>query len=268
MRASLTITGIEVELSIPAGPLETIAAGRYAPFLGETRAPVCSLRVEAFAGLRQVVPVPDGADAVVQRESATVYRVGHPGFLGRFDLDGAGDLRSEPGAAALDDGLRTLFALLAPRHDGFLLTARGVIGADGAHLFAGPAALGRMALPGDGEDRPVLIDGYVMVRRLDGAWLAGSTPFRTSAEAPGPPREARLARLWALRSCPAAEPCPPDTGAALHAVMDSAYVPGRESEARRAVLDLAVDLAAVVPSGRMFLAAGTGVRDDVEISLT
>ena len=260
MRASLTITGIEVELSAPAGALETTVARRYAPFLGETRAPVCSLRIEPAPALRAVPTVRLDADPVVERRSATAFEVIHSSFVGRFDLEGAGHLRSPADGAALDHALRILFALLAPRHDGFMLTASGVIGDDGAHVFAGAAGRGSRAASGIGGDRPVLIDGYLMVRRLARSWVAGSTPFWTSLEPPGPPREAKLTRLWALPDCPATEPSPPESGAALHAVLDSAYMPTRESEARRVLLDLAVELATAVPSSKLFLGAAAGVR--------
>lgn len=266
MRASLTITGLEVELSVPAGPLETIAAGRYAPFLGETRSPVCSVRVEPEASLRRLAPVEGSADPVVERLSGAVFSVAHPRFFGRFDLEGAGELHSASEAEALDHGLRILFALLAPRHGGFMLLASGVIGDDGAQVFAG-ADGARLAMAGIGGDRPVMIDGYVMVRRLDGTWRAGSTPFWTSFEPPGSPREAQLTRLWALRTCPATEPSQPDSGAALHAMMDSVYVPTHEPDSRRAVLDLAVELAAEVPSSKLFLGPRADVRDGTEISL-
>jgi len=268
MRASLTITGIEVELSVPAGGLETIAAGRYAPFLGESDAPVCSVHVEPEPGLGRLVAVRADDDPVVECQSASVFRVAHPSFFGRFDLEGEGELHTSTEAVALDHGLRILFALLAPRHGGFMLSASGVIGDDGAHVFAGAAGRGRPVIAGVGGDHPLLIDGFVMVRRLGGTWMAGSTPFWTSFEPPDRPREAKLARLWALQSCPATEPCPPDSGAALHAVMDHAYVPTKESGARRAVLDLAVELAAAVPSSKLFVGSDAAAWDGIEISLS
>ena len=255
-------------MSVPAGPLETIAAGRYASFVGETRAPVCSLHIEPEAGLPRAAPVRVSAAPVVERQSGTVFRVAHPTFFGRFDLEGAGDLHSSPDATALDHALRILFALLAPRHNGFMLTASGVIGDDGAHVFAGAAGSGTPAVAGIGGDRPVLIDGYVMVRRLDGTWLAGSTPFWTSFEPPRQPRQAKLARLWALRTSPTSEPSPPDSGAALHAVMENAYVPTQESNARRAVFDLAVELAAAVPSSKLFLGSDADVGGGIAIPLS
>lgn len=280
MRTSLTITGLEVELSVRPGPLETIVARRNAPFLGETRAPICSLHIEPQDGLRRIGPRPSGVEPVVERESDSVFRIAHPCFVGHFDLEGVGTLYSSADAAALDHALRILFALLAPRYDGFMLAATSVIGAAGADLFAGDSDAGWAAAAGLAGEHTALIRGYVMIRQVAGRWLSGSTPFAAPPELPefpelpelpelpeppGPPREANLARLWVLRTCPTTEPCPLDSGAALHALMDNVVLPGRPSDACRAVLDLASELAATVPSQKLFLAADADLPEEVGI---
>lgn len=68
----------------------------------------------------------------------------------------------------LDNGVRLLFGLLAPHHDGLMLYATSVIGNDGDHVFMGAsetAVLTRF----DGA-RAVLTDGLVMVRRERACW--------------------------------------------------------------------------------------------------
>lgn len=273
MRASLVITGIEVEISVPAGPLETIVAGRYATFLGALDAPVCSLHIQPGKMpplppgkvppglLSSVEPVP-----LVEREGETTFRVAHPSFFGLLDLEGAGTLHSAADPVGLDHALRILFALLAPHHGAFMLNACGVLSDSGAHIFTGPSGAGEAWVAGLAGDRPLLTGGYVMVRNLDGAWLAGSTPFWTY-EQPGPPRESNLARLWSLRPSPAVEPCPPESGATLHTVMANAVLPTRESQSRRAVLDLAVEMAMAVPTSKLFLDATSDVWQQIEASL-
>lgn len=266
MRASLTITGIEVKLSVPAGPLETIVAGRYAPFLGAATAPVCSLHIQPGAGLRATAPTAPSPVPLVERAEGVTFRVTHPSFFGLFDLEGAGTLHSAADAPGLDLALRILFALLAPRHGALMLNACGVISNGGAHVFAGPAGARKTTAAGLAGDRPLLTDGYIMVRREGARWLAGSTPFWSSFELPGPPRESRLARLWSLRLCPGAEPSPAESGAALQTVIDNAFLPCSESDARRVAADLAVELAAAVPSSKLFLGPTSDVRQEIEAS--
>ena len=267
MRASLTITGIEVEVSVPAGPLETIVAGRYATFLGALDAPVCSLHIQPGKVPQRLLTSVGSAVPLVEREGDTTFRVAHPSFFGTLDLEGQGSLHSAADPVGLDYALRILFALLAPRHGAFMLNACGVISEGGAHVFAGPAGAGKSWVAGLAGDRPVLTDGYVMVRHQEGAWMAGSTPFWSTFDQPGPPRESKLARLWSLRPSPAVEPCPPESGAVLHTVMENAVFPLRETEARRAVLDLAVELALAVPTSKLFLDATSDVWQEIEASL-
>lgn len=239
MRASLTITGIEVELVVPAGPLERIVAGRYAGFLGAPSAAVCTLEIEPSGGLEAGNPP---TTALVESRGATRFEVAHPNFRGFFELQGRGKIRSAVAPGTMDDALRTLFALLAPLHDGLLLRATGLIERGRAHVFAGAGTTTVSESPGPSLAPP---GGYVMVRRVADVWVAGSTPFQKSTDDTGLPREARLARLCALVVA--------DGHPLIHSeqlariVEDNVALPSSDDEARRAVHDLTTALAASVP---------------------
>jgi hypothetical protein len=221
MRTVLNITGIEVELVVPPGPLEQIVAGRYAGFLGAPGGAVCTLEIEPNGGVEAgAAPT----TPVVERAGGHRFEVAHPDFAGFFELRGRGAIRSVAGADAIDDALRTLFALLAPFHQGLLLQATGLIEGGGAHVFAGAGAaiVGRpssvgLALPG----------GYVMVRRVADAWMAGSTPFQDGTQQLRLPRQARLAQL----------------SLAGEALEDNVVLPNTDDGTRRAVRQLTSALA-------------------------
>jgi hypothetical protein len=262
MRASLTIGGIEVALSTSAGPIEAAVAERYAPFLGAVDAPVCSLTLEPAQGVESP-PAP--AATLVERVGETTFRVVHPGLFGWFDLAGGGSVHVSPNPYALDNALRLLFGLLAPRHDALMLHASSVISTSGTHVFTGPA--GKSALTRLAGDRPVLTDGLVLVRREPDGWLAASTPFWAAYDQPGPPRESKLSRLWSL--------LPPGTEVDGHAafevahlaVMQHVYLPTAEPEVHHAALDLAADLAEAVPFSGLCFAGGATVWAEVDAAV-
>jgi hypothetical protein len=263
MKTSLTIASIEIELFVPESSLETIVAGRYAPFLGPVAAPVCSVEVHEGHGL-------DGAGqslATVER-LGTAFQVIHPGFFGTVDVEGEGSLECAPSPYALDHALRVLFALVAPRQDALMLHAAGVISRGGGHVFAGPTGAGKSTVATLAGHRPVLTDGYVMVRRLlDGSWLAASTPFWGAHEVPGPPRDVRLARLWSLRPSAALHSFPSDAGASLRSVVENMFQPASDPDSRKAALDLAFELASAVPSSVLGLAPTPNLWREIEASV-
>lgn len=173
MRASLTIGGIEVALVIPSGDIETALAEKYSQFLGATEDPACLLAVEVDTALLS----PSGEESL-QRLTTTAYQVSQSGFSGRFDLAGESRIRLAD-ADALDKSLRVLFAMLAPRHEGVLLTGTAVLGEQGVDVFMAP--------------RP---SGLALVKRERSAWRATSTPFLAPYERVGGPREGELRTLW------------------------------------------------------------------------
>jgi hypothetical protein len=263
MKASLTIAGIEVELSIPESTVETIVARRYAPFLGPVAAPVCSVGIHPGHGL-------DGA----ARSPVTVERLGtafdmiHPGFFGAVDLEGPGSLECAPSPYAIDHALRVVFALVAPRQSALMLEASGVISRGGAHVFAGPQGAGKSTVAALAGHRPLLTDGYVMVRRLvHGSWLAASTPFWGAHEVPGPPRDVRLARLWSIRPSRTVHAVPSDAGASLRSVVENIFLPACDPASRRAALDLASELASAVPSSELGLVPTPDLWCEIEASV-
>jgi hypothetical protein len=251
MRASLTIGGIEVALSTPAGALEAAVAERYAPFLGAVEAPVCSLTLEANQGASSP-RIPD--TTLVERLGETTFQVVHPGLSGWFDLAGAGSVHLAESPYALDNCLRVLFGLLAPRHDALMLHATSVISNDGAHVFIGPA--GTSALARLASDRPVFNDGLVLLRQEAAGWLAASTPFWATCEKPGPPHESALTRLCILPS----EPDPitvSGTEATRLEILKHTYLPTADPGIRLLANDLARGLTRDVQSSDLRFAWGS-----------
>jgi hypothetical protein len=189
----------------------------------------------------------------------------HPDFSGTVDLEGTGSLECAPSPYAMDHALRVLFALIAPRHDALMLQASGVVSRGGAHVFAGPPGAGKSTVAALAGHRPVLTDGYVMVRRLANAtWIAASTPFWASHEIPGPPRDLRLARLWSLRPSPVLHASSSDAGASLRLVVENLFLPGADPDSRKAALDLAFDLTSAVPSSELALMPTPSLWREIE----
>ena len=190
MKASLEVAGIEIAISAPEGYLETLIATRYAPFLGSVRSPACVLRLEPF----EPGCGPGGAAAV---RPAGEHRVELRGasFEGVVDLQGDGVVRTRAEASATDELLRTLLALLAPRHDGILVRGSGVISAGRAEVFVGPQP--EVFLTEAGRRQAVLRGGCVLLR-LNPAhgWLASSVPFGSPADRFELPRTAQLGRIF------------------------------------------------------------------------
>jgi len=264
MKTSLTIAGIEVALSIPHNSLETIVAGRYAPFLGAVSAPVCSVRIEPADGLWGVKP----SEIEVERGPGAAFQVAHPGFFGVIELEGEGSLRCVASSFALDDALRVLFALIGPSHGALMLNAAGIISGSGGHVFVGPQGAGRSTVTALAGPRPVLTDGSVMVRRLaDDSWLAGSTPFWTGHEIPGQPRDVRLARLWSLHPSAAIHSLPSDAGASLRLVVENMFLPTADPDFRRVALALACELASSVPFSELGLVPSPSLWREIEASI-
>jgi hypothetical protein len=240
MRTSLNITGIEVELVVPAGPLERIVAGRYAGFLGAPSAVACTLEIEPDGGL-EASGLP--ATVAVERAAATRFEVAHPDFTGFFELRGRGRIRSAIAPESIDEALRTLFALGAPIHDGLLLRATGLIEHGRAHVFAGSGQATMSNLPGPSLARS---GGYVMVRRVGDGWVASSTPFQRSSDEIALPREARLVRLCVADGHP-----PVDSEQWARIVEDNVALPSSDDETRRVVHRLTHALAASMPWSRL-----------------
>ena len=259
----MTIAGIEVQLSVSPGPLETLVAGRYVPYLGASEVPCCEIRLEPTEGAHH--PERDNA-ALVERTAEGAYLLANPGFFGVFDPTGAGTLSCASTPIAVDDALRLVFALLAPHHAAMMLHAAGVIGADGAHVFAPPNSSGESAAVGSAGHRPVLTDGYLILRRIDGDWFAAATPFWTSHCQPGQSRESRMARLWGL--LPSQDHATTSVGieSAVRTLMENAVLPCADAEIRQLARELARDLAFAVPSSEMPRTSSAVVWREIEAS--
>ena len=245
MRSSLTVGGIEVELRVPAGPLEVLVAERYAPFLGAVREPVCTLAVTStgIVGKEDNPPLADLAGAGTDVVEAT-----HPDWRATFALDGQGELCSSEDEVTLDHAFRVLFALLAPRNDALMLHSCGLISGSVANVFAGESGAGKSTLASMGGTRPLLSDEHVLVRRRQQEWVAASTPFWGSYKRPGPARQAPLARLWALEQWPTNQVVPGSVETCLRTALDNAVLPCGDPAIKTAVFDVACDLAEDVPS--------------------
>ena len=189
-----------------------------------------------------------------------------PACPAAFDLAGAGSVHVAADPYALDNCLRLLFGLLAPRHDALMLHATSVIGNNGAHVFTGPA--GTSTLTRLAGDRPVLTDGLVLVRREAAGWLAASTPFWAAHEKPGPPRESALSRLWSLLSVEGNEAEADKFGAARLAVVDHTFLPTADPDLQSAALRLAARLADDVPFSDLRFAGGPEAWNDIDAAVS
>jgi hypothetical protein len=248
VRSSLTVGGIEVELSTPKGPLEPALIERYGPFLGAVVDPVCSIHLEG-TGVQQGEPNPPLAELV--GADTAVVELTHPDFTGTFDLEGQGLLTVAENQFTIDHCFRILFGLLAPRHDALMLHSCGVLSGGVANVFAGESGAGKSTLASLAGHRPLLSDEHVLVRCTGGTWTAASTPFWGSYAKPGPARSAPLARLWSLQQAARNEVQATDTEACLRIALDNAVLPCSDPAIKSAVFDVAVDLASAVPSAEL-----------------
>jgi hypothetical protein len=241
MRASLDVAGIEVELSVAAGPLEVVIATRYARFLRSVQTPACALRLEPSTGLRTIGP----SLPVVQRSGQTRFDLAHPAFSGTFDLAGDGVLWTAVELPAADVALGIVFALVAPEHHGILMQAAGAIRARKAGIYLGSAAASMVRDLAE----PALGEGPILVRRLPGSgWVAAATPFGASRPEITPPRMALLDRIW-LQRRPAHDMT--EVRDVVAEVALSAVMPTTDSGIRDSVLALSQQLVAAVPTAEV-----------------
>lgn len=261
MRAGLTVGGIEVELRAPAGPLEPILADRYGPFLGAVTNPVCSLQLEGTGTEKSEdnSPLADltGADT-------TVVSLEHPDFTGTLDLDGDGTVQVAENPYTIDHVFRLLYGLLAARHDAVMLHSCGVISGATAHVFAGHSGAGKSTLASLAGHRPLLSDEHVIVRRANDEWIACSTPFWGSYAKPGPARGAPLARLYSLVQARTNEVRPTSTTDGVRTVLDNAVLACAEPSLKAAVFEVAVELAAAVPTAELRFAPDPEVWEVID----
>lgn len=241
MRAGLTVAGVEVAVSAPRGQVESILAERYGPFLGAVVDPVCAIRFDDN-GLGAGQPNPPMA--LVTGGAGHHVRVEHVDFDAELDLQGDGHVNVPADPYAIDHFFRLLFGLLAPRHDALMLHACGVISEGRAEVFAGQSGAGKSTLASLAEDRPLLSDEHVMIRRIGGTWVGASTPFWGSYAKPGAARHAALGRLWSLRQWPTNEVRRLDALGALRIAIENAVLPSPDPDIKRAVFAVAADLAA------------------------
>ena len=246
MRASLTIGGLEVAVTTPAGSLENAVAERYAPFLGAVNTPVCSLALEPCrADVDQVAP----PASLVERVGKTTFRLIRPGLFGLLDLAGAGavDVAADP--CALDGVLRVLFGLLTYRHGGVMLRATTISRNGETHVFIGrPAAM----LPDArriGYDE-MLTDGAVLLVPERGGWTVAAAPFWPGNSLVST-REPKLTRLWWLSPAERRLPETADLEADCLAIAEHMYLPTADGAVRRSALDVIRSLVHDVPISQL-----------------
>jgi hypothetical protein len=252
MRASLTIGGIEVELSAEKR-FEGILARAYAPFLGPVASPACRLQIvmsNAFDSDQQ------------KRLAGRHVRLSHPLFRAEIDEAGHGVVFTAAKAASIDAALLAVFGLIAPSHDALLLQGSGVISGGRADVFVGGPDSGAAALAALAGHRPLLSSRFVLVRRLEDGWVAAGTPFGDCD--PGAPRQARLRGLWGCRPWPVIESAPLEDRAALRLVIDHAEIPSPDAASRKVAFDLAANLASAVPITDLAFEESDLVWDEVE----
>jgi hypothetical protein len=239
MRASLTVGDIEVELLTDPGPLEAALVHAYAAFLGRPSAqPTYTLRLQLQPGGVDVIDEP----SLLAGEPGVFL----PGASSGADFASYGSLVcTVAGLLSTDRAVRTLVAGLALRSDGLLIAGSAVMGQGGAHLFVGPSGSGKSTMIGLAGDRPVLADGYVLVQRVGGTWVAASSPFGGPDRAQVP-RQAPLKGVWGLRHWPVNDRFLLDRAAAAELTARHAVVPGPGFAT--AAADLTRKLASAMPS--------------------
>lgn len=261
MKAGLTVAGIEVAVTTPAGPMEAVLAERYAPFLGAVVAPVCRVHIEPSGAFTSEDNPPM---AEVSGGNGDHITIEHLDFEAKVDLEGDGQLVTATDQFVVDHFFRLLFGLLAHRHDAVMLHSCGIITGGQAHVFAGQSGAGKSTLASLADDRPLLSDEHVIVRRVGGRWVAASTPFWGSYAKPGPARQAPLSTLWSLRQWPRHEARTLDEMAALRIVLENAVMPSPDPDLKRDVFDVAVDIAADVPAAELRFTPTTTVWEHID----
>ena len=261
MRGALTVAGIEVEVRAPQGPLEAVLLERYAPFLGATRSPACRVWFEP-SGAADGDENPPMAD--VDGGAGRHVHVDHVDFTAELDLEGDGKVVTAANALTVDHFLRVLFALLAPRHRATMLHACGVMSDGRAGVFAVQSGAGKSTLASLAGTRPLLSDEHVMVRELDGAWVAASTPFWGSYAKPGPARVAPLSVLFELSQWPRNQIRPLDRAEGLRVALEHAVMPSLDPDVRRAVFDVSADLAGAVDAAQLCFTPNESVWELVD----
>jgi hypothetical protein len=104
-----------------------------------------------------------------------------------------------------------------------------------------------------------------MLRNANGTWIAGSTPFWGSYAKPGTARQAPLATLWTLRHWPTNEVRSLDQMAALRIAVENAVLPSADPEMKRAVFEVAADLAANVPASELRFTPVTSLWEEIDV---
>lgn len=266
MRAGLVVGGIEVEVRVPLGPLETILTERYGPFLSAIIDPVCTVEMKPTE--RDVGPDHTRVAVVVDGSGAEQVVVSHDGFEAHIDLRGAGTVETAADVCTVDHFLRTLFGLLAPRHDAVMLHSCGVIMHGQSHVFAGRAGAGKSTLASIAGHRPLLSDDHVLVRRKANRWVGASTPFwGRSYDRPGPVRQAPLGKLWSLTHHGANEVVPMAEAEALSLVLGNAVLPGPQPALEAAIFTVATDLVGAVGAAELRFVPNPSVWDDIDLAL-
>jgi hypothetical protein len=261
MKAGLTVGGIEVAISAPAGPLEAVLAERYSPFLGAVVAPVCELRIEPSG---ETAGQPNPPMAEVGGGAGDHITIDHIDFEAVLDLGGHGKLVTAADPYVIDHFFRLLYGLLVHRHDAVMLHSCGIITGGHAHVFAGQSGAGKSTLASLADDRPLLSDEHVIVRRMSDRWVAASTPFWGSYAKPGPARQAPLDTLWSLRQWPTNEVRRLEGLAAIRVALENAVLPSPDPDLKRDVFDVAVDLVAEVPVAELRFTPTTTVWEHID----
>jgi hypothetical protein len=264
VRSSLIVGGIEVALQVPAGPLEDIVIERYSPFLGAVVDPVCQVKLAPIGREK-------GEDnpplAVLGGVGTSEISFEHPDFHGSVDLEGSGSLVTAGNPFTIDHFFRLLFALLAPRHDAVMLHSCGIITGGQAHVFAGESGAGKSTLASLAGHRPLMSDEHVLIRQTKHDWLAASTPFWGSYAKPGPARQAPMARLWSLTQAPEHRLVARDAQHTLLVAVGNAVLPSPDPAIKEAVFDVAVRLAADVPSGELHFTVDPSIWEEIDAGI-
>lgn len=231
--ADLLLAGWRVRLHCTPDALARAAEARYAAFIVAEDGPA-DLTIQVAA--RPVVS--QGAPAVRLLEAALVpdatgYRLEAGGVSAEIQLAQGQARLTLPAAeplSGLEYFLRIACALLAFRKGGLLLHAAGLLADRKAYLFTGVSGSGKSTVTALSSHAIALSDDLMLLRPIEGRWIAHGTPFwnpETAARA-GQTASGPVAGIYKLVKAPEArlEPLSP-AGAAAELAANCPVVNGR-----------------------------------------
>jgi len=176
----LLLAGWRVRLHCAPDALAEAAAARYAAFAVPEDGPAdLTIQAAVRPGPWHGAPAASLLAAALEPD-ARGYRLAVAEATARLQLEeGLADLTLTAGdpLVSLEYFLRIACALLAFRDGGLLLHAAGLLVAGQVHLFVGVSGSGKSTVTALSPQATALSDDLVLLRPMNGRWMAYGTPF-------------------------------------------------------------------------------------------